>query len=209
MRPWYAFYPSDYERDTKLLTPMADLVYRRLLDFYWQNQAPIPLNYPAIARAIRLDTRVVKRYLQGELSRYWLTSDACISNPRMDAEIEKSNEIHKVRVKAGKHGGLAKAKANAIAKALAPQPQPLPQEQKEKKPSVSQRKTNGKFKPPSLQEVKDYVTEKGYPIDPDKFFHHYASANWYRGKTKITNWKLCVGTWLKNGDKNQQYGYGL
>lgn len=128
MRPWYPFYPSDYERDTKFLSPMADLVYRRLLDLYWQNQGPIPLNYTAIALAIRLDTRVVKRYLHGELSPYWVASDAHLINDRMDAEIKKSDAIHEVRAKAGKYGGLAKAKANAKANAvandLAPQPQP-------------------------------------------------------------------------------------
>lgn len=52
---------------------------------------------------------------------------------------------------------------------------------------------------PTLQEVRDYFTEKKIDIDPEEFFNHYESADWKRGKsqTPITKWKLCVSTWLK------------
>ena len=63
---------------------------------------------------------------------------------------------------------------------------------------------NGRFTPPTLQEVRSYITEKNYSIDPEKFFNHYETTNWFRGKTKIKNWKACIRTWL-NSDKPQPY----
>ena len=67
-------------------------------------------------------------------------------------------------------------------------------------------KPKGRFTPPRLQEVRDYITEKGYEIDADKFFNHYETTNWYRGKTKIKNWKACTKTWLNGGEKPKPYG---
>lgn len=67
--------------------------------------------------------------------------------------------------------------------------------------------TKGRFTPPTLQEVKKYISEKSYPVDAVSFINHYESVNWYRGKTKIKDWKACVRTWVKNTNQPRQ-GYG-
>lgn len=62
-------------------------------------------------------------------------------------------------------------------------------------------------RPNDVQEVRDYVQEKGYHFNPDEFYAFYESSNWYRGKTKITNWKQCCVTWetkWKNGRKDYE-----
>ncbi|TXH13476.1 MAG: DUF1376 domain-containing protein, partial [Hyphomicrobiaceae bacterium] len=38
----YPFHPGDYMLDTAHLEPMEDLAYRRLLDFYYSSEKPIP-----------------------------------------------------------------------------------------------------------------------------------------------------------------------
>ena len=58
-----------------------------------------------------------------------------------------------------------------------------------------------KKRTPSLQEVKDYFTEKKTSIDPIAFYNYYESSNWYRGKTPITKWKLCLNTWESREQK--------
>lgn len=55
-----------------------------------------------------------------------------------------------------------------------------------------------KFSPPTLEEVKAYCAERGNNVDPEAFINHYQSVNWYRGKTKISDWKACVRTWEKD-----------
>lgn len=55
--------------------------------------------------------------------------------------------------------------------------------------------TYGRFKPPTLEEVSAYVKEKGYHINPETFFYHYASKNWMIGKNKMVSWHMAVGQW--------------
>ena len=71
-------------------------------------------------------------------------------------------------------------------------------------------KTNkGRFTPPSAQEVQEYLNEKGiHQFTGEDFVNHYASVDWYRGKSKIKSWKHCVGTWTKDKKNGSQESYG-
>jgi hypothetical protein len=60
---------------------------------------------------------------------------------------------------------------------------------------------NNIFVPPSLDEVIAYCQERKNSINPQSFIDHYTASNWFRGKTKITNWKACVRTWEQNDKK--------
>ena len=61
-----------------------------------------------------------------------------------------------------------------------------------------------RFVPPTVEEVAAYCRERENGIDPQAFVDYYTTANWYRGKTKITDWKACVRTWeRKEKDRGQ------
>ena len=62
-------------------------------------------------------------------------------------------------------------------------------------PDPKPAKTSTRFIPPTLEEVRAYCQERGSTVNPDKFHAYYQSVNWYRGKTKIKDWKACVRTW--------------
>jgi hypothetical protein len=64
------------------------------------------------------------------------------------------------------------------------------------------KKSKNKFTPPTLEEVTSYLKEKSVNIDAQKFISYYEATDWYRGKTKIKNWKACVTTWTKNEKQN-------
>lgn len=72
-----------------------------------------------------------------------------------------------------------------------------------------ERKKNSKknFSIPTLQEIKDYCTERKNQIDPEQFFDFYESNGWVVGKSKMKNWKASVRTWEKrnfdNGNKKK------
>ena len=53
------------------------------------------------------------------------------------------------------------------------------------------------FKPPTVEEVAAYCAERQNGIDAQAFIDYYAGTNWFRGKTKIKDWKACVRTWEK------------
>ncbi len=51
---YYQFNIGDYKSHTEHLSEMEDLTYRRLLDWYYLHESPIPLNESEIARQIRM-----------------------------------------------------------------------------------------------------------------------------------------------------------
>jgi hypothetical protein len=64
-------------------------------------------------------------------------------------------------------------------------------------------KKRNTFKPPTLEEVREFCKERGNSVDPETFLDHYEANGWYRGKTKIKDWKACVRTWEKNSVKSE------
>ena len=64
-----------------------------------------------------------------------------------------------------------------------------------------------RFVPPTLEEVKAYITEKNYNVDPVKFWNFYESKGWYVGKNKMKNWKSCVVTWNRTSSDHTGNSY--
>lgn len=75
------------------------------------------------------------------------------------------------------------------------------------KDKEKEEKKKGRFSLPTLQEVQDYIREKGYTVNADTFISFYESKNWYVGKTKMTDWKAALRGWQsrekKTPDKNR------
>ena len=72
----------------------------------------------------------------------------------------------------------------------------------DKKPSNSSvgrgKNVSYKAKPKDLQMVIDHFKEKSIEeSEAIKFYSYYESIGWYRGKTKIKNWKMAVVNWVK------------
>ena len=89
------------------------------------------------------------------------------------------------------------------ANGFAPEGEPIPDIEPDIKPNdehiyIEEKPKNHRFVPPTLEEVKAYCQERNNHVDPEKFIAYYSSSNWYRGKTKITDWKACVRTWERN-----------
>lgn len=57
---------------------------------------------------------------------------------------------------------------------------------------------NKKFKAPSIDEVRKYIEEKGYSIDPERFVDYYTANGWMVGKSHMKDWKATVRNWERN-----------
>lgn len=57
--------------------------------------------------------------------------------------------------------------------------------------------TRHRFLPPTVDEVRAYCTEKGYPIDPQRFVDYYTSNGWMVGRNKMKDWRAAVRTWSR------------
>lgn len=62
----------------------------------------------------------------------------------------------------------------------------------------NQTKPKGKrFAPPSVDEVREYCSEKGYTFDPEAFVAFYESKGWKVGRNPMKSWQAACTTWQK------------
>ena len=98
---WYKFHIGDYISHTMHLDDAEDLAYRRLLDWYYMGEKPLPLDTVLVARRIRLDEDVVRPVLEEFFDK---TEDGWI-NTRADKEIAAYNVRVELNRRSGKLGG--------------------------------------------------------------------------------------------------------
>ncbi|MFA5151278.1 MAG: hypothetical protein WC554_01835 [Clostridia bacterium] len=70
-------------------------------------------------------------------------------------------------------------------------------ENKLNKSSLSRARGNSKFIIPTLEEVREYCTQRKNNIDPEAFIDFYTSKGWKIGNTPMKDWKAAVRTWEK------------
>ena len=66
-------------------------------------------------------------------------------------------------------------------------------ESEEKKP---------RFSPPTLEELKKYIADNKYNVDPERFIDYYTANGWSVGKNRMKDWKAVVRNW----DRSQKPG---
>lgn len=54
---------------------------------------------------------------------------------------------------------------------------------------------------PTLDEVKEYCSERGNKVDPERWFDYYTSNGWKVGKNPMRDWKAAVRTWERGESK--------
>jgi len=101
---YYQFNIGDYQSHTSHLSEIEDLVYRRLLDWYYLHECPIPLDEAEVSRQIRMRSHIesIAIVLQEYFER---TDDGWIHN-RANKEIAKAGD------KSEKASASAKARWN-------------------------------------------------------------------------------------------------
>lgn len=63
--------------------------------------------------------------------------------------------------------------------------------------STKKKVSSSRAKPPTIEEVIAYIKEKGYKVDPYKFYDYYEAGDWKTkaGKYMAGNWKQYVVSW--------------
>ena len=101
---WYKFHIGDYISHTLHLDDAEDLAYRRLLDWYYMSEKPLPLDIARVARRIRLDEDVVEPVL----TEFFTKTNEGYINRRADTEIASYTARVEINRKSGKLGGRPK-----------------------------------------------------------------------------------------------------
>lgn len=68
--------------------------------------------------------------------------------------------------------------------------------------SLEEKEQKKRFKKPTLEEIEDYIHEKGLSVNGEKFFNYFNEGDWIdsSGK-KVKNWKQKLITWDGRGQK--------
>lgn len=64
-----------------------------------------------------------------------------------------------------------------------------------------------RFVKPTIEDLEDYINEKGYRVDAHKFYDYYESNGWKVGRNPMKDWKAAIRNWAHNdynkSDKKQ------
>jgi uncharacterized protein YdaU (DUF1376 family) len=112
---YYQFNIGDYKSHTEHLSEMEDLTYRRLLDWYYLHECPIPLDELEVARQIRM--RSHSDCIAVVLREYFEQTDDGWIHHRANKELAKAGD------KSQKASDSAKARWSKQKDANALQPQ--------------------------------------------------------------------------------------
>jgi uncharacterized protein YdaU (DUF1376 family) len=101
---YYNFNIGDYIKHTMHLTIEEDITYRRLLDLYYDTEAPIPTDIHWVSRRLRMGSEVV----ESVLNEFFILTEEGYRNHRADAEIADYHAYIDKQRSNGKLGGRPK-----------------------------------------------------------------------------------------------------
>lgn len=101
---YYQFNIADYRKDTQHLTPLEHYIYRSLIDWYYLDEKPIPLETQVVARRLSLGTDMVS-LLENVLSDFFKKQENGYHHLRIDSEIVAYHEMAEKNKVNGKLGG--------------------------------------------------------------------------------------------------------
>jgi uncharacterized protein YdaU (DUF1376 family) len=89
---YYPRHVGDYVSATAHLSMLEDGAYNRLLDWYYQEEKPLPSEKRLIYRRIRAASKQEREAVDAVLAEFFSLSDDGFRHSRCDAEIAKNNE---------------------------------------------------------------------------------------------------------------------
>jgi uncharacterized protein YdaU (DUF1376 family) len=108
---YYQFNIGDYQSHTSHLSEIEDLVYRRLLDWYYLHECPIPLDESEVSRQIRMRSHTESIAIV--LREYFVCTEEGWIHHRANKEIAKADEKSE-KASASAKARWSKKDANAL-----------------------------------------------------------------------------------------------
>jgi len=103
---YYQFNIKDYSFATIRMSLMEDLAFRRMLDFYYESEKPLPCELKRIAKLIGMNEH--QESIRDVLNEFWLETEQGWVNTRAGEEIARyQSKVDTARLN-GKKGGRPK-----------------------------------------------------------------------------------------------------
>jgi len=111
---YYKFNIADYRKDTSHLTTIEHGIYRQLIDWYYLDEKPIPLETQVVSRRLRLGSDMEFSSLQNVLSDFFKEGKTGYVHKRIEVEIKDYQEQVEKNKNNGKLGGRPKKTQSVI-----------------------------------------------------------------------------------------------
>ena len=159
-------------------------------------------NIPALARRYNTSAEKVRTVVYN-YELFTVKEDKIFFSESLNRRMLVFNENRAKRSAAGRLGMARRwGDNNVITPLLQSNSTVITSKEKESIEKVATKRTA--FVAPSLQEVKDYISEKGYTVDAQRFIDFYEAKGWMIGKNKMKDWRAAVRTWMRRPDEPQK-----
>lgn len=208
---YYQFNIGDYLSHTGHLDLLEDLAYRRMIEWCYLHESPLPLDVKQIAKKIRMQEHC--DCITAILQEFFCDGDDGWFNERVAKELKSYKSLSTKRKKAANkrwanNGKASKGDASALqveSTSIAKQ-EPLTNNHKpltitkdigDKSPA----KAKTRFVEPALIDVQNYFLDKTKDreqsgIEGMKFHAYYESNGWKVGKNKMKSWQSAATGWI-------------
>ena len=207
-RDTMVYYRSFRESLRELPPDLYKVVSETIFDYAFEGIAPGP-DSNAVAKALFI---AIKPVIDNAHNRY----DACVENgrkggapkgsrnnpsgkaiqpnqyPNQEPNLYKDKDVDKDKDIESKGGGGGGSETPPVGN----NPEGMSADEPRK---VAAKRAA--FVAPSPQEVKDYISEKGYTVDAQRFIDFYEAKGWMIGKNKMKDWRAAVRTWARRPDE--------
>jgi uncharacterized protein YdaU (DUF1376 family) len=191
----YRFHLGDYSAHTKHLTLLEDLAYRRMLDLYYTQEAPLPAESKKIARLIGMADHL--DLVESVLTEFFQDTPEGWRNDRCEEEIAGFTEMKN----AGRKGAAKRWGGNRVPNGEAMGSLCPPHED----PNATNTNTNTNIESigagksfPSIEEAEAFCKGQHLPTGFVQEWHsNRASQGWVKGNgIPITNWQADLKSWI-------------
>ncbi|MGI9143603.1 MAG: YdaU family protein [Fluviibacter sp.] len=107
---YYSFNVADYRKDTTHLTPIEHYIYRTLIDWYYLDEIPIPLDTQLVLRKLGL-SKQYEDNLINIVNEFFILTDFGYKHTRIESDIAKFLQNAEKNKENGKKGGRPKTQS--------------------------------------------------------------------------------------------------
>jgi uncharacterized protein YdaU (DUF1376 family) len=209
---YYSFNIGDYASHTSGLSPIEDIIYRRLIDKYYLSETGPQGSPEEISRTIGMRDSVAEvEYIL--LTFFKQNSKGKWIQKRIEEELLRYKMEKESKSRAGKASGASRRRTgvehnrtgveqNSVSVELTNNQEPRTNNQEpitnNQEPLREEQAVRKNFKAPAPQEVLEYANSIGFEIDHDHFVTYYTAQGWKLSNgVAMEDWQATIQNWKR------------
>ncbi len=192
---YYSFNVADYRKDTTHLNPIEHYIYRTLIDWYYLDEVPIPLDTQLVLRKLGI-SKEHNQNLLNVLEEFFVYSDFGYEHFRIEKDIAQYHQNAEKNRENGRKGG--RPKTQSVANGIPMETQPKGNQE----PITKNYKTKIKDDFRVSDYVRDWSIKNKYTQDAIEKHRMYFVVTCKSNSYEKENWddffiKAIVDNWAK------------